>query len=307
MEGNLVNLTTSAENSNRIFKWDNPFSYTFNGNLAGKSQIKDAVESRGGKTDAKVRVSIHFPLTTDDYDLHCLEPNGNHISYSVRRRMQSSSGMLDLDAQGADGNFPPEKRVENLTYSDLSAMPFGWYDLSVFNYSGRGLHTKFNIEVEIDGDVTLCDFMSTSKDNKQISIGRLNFDGKEVKYFPENCKVISSKTLSKNLWGLQTNEFHKVVLVCPTPNHWQDNNVGNKHYLFMLQGCINPNAVRGFHNEHLIPELLQHRKVLDVLGNSALINSTPNQVAGVGFNTTIKEEFILKLQGSHKRIVKIKI
>lgn len=305
MEGNLVNLTTIVEKeAKQIFKWNNPFSYTFNGNLAGKSQIKDAVKSRGGKTDAKVRVSIHFPLTTDDYDLHCIEPTNNKIYYGNRIKLHKSSGMLDLDAQGADGNFPPEKRVENLTYSDLSLMPKGYYDLKVNNYSSRGLHTKFNVEVEIEGDVTLLEFIETSNTINTKSIGKLYFDGNVVTYTPENCKVLESKTISKELWGLNTNEFHKVNLVCLTPNHW-DIQIGNKHYLFMLQGCKNTNQVRGFHNEHLIPELLEHRKVLDVLGNTVLCESTDNQLAGVGFNATVKDEVILRLSGTHKRIIKV--
>lgn len=305
MDGNLVNLTTSAETSKQIFKWSNPFSYTFNGNLAGKSQIKEAVQSRGGKTDAKVRVSIHFPETTDDYDLHCTEPNGNHIYYSNRRQLHRSSGMLDLDAQGADGLFPPEKRVENLTYSDLSKMLKGYYNLEVNNYSGRGLHTKFNVEVEIDGDITLLEFTATSNSINKKSIGKLYFNSNTVTYAPENCNVIESKSISKDLWGLSPNEFHKVNLVCLTPNHWEGNGVGNKHYLFMLQGCKNPNQVRGFHNEHLIPELLQHRKVLDVLGNTVLCEPISNQLAGVGFNATVKDEILLRLSGSHKRVIKV--
>jgi len=305
-EGNLVNLTTIVEKeAKQIFKWNNPFSYTFNGNLAGKSQIKDAVQSRGGKTDAKVRVSIHFPLTTDDYDLHCKEPNGNDIYFSNKRFLHKSSGMLDLDAQGGDGNFPPEKRVENLTYSNLSLMPKGYYDISVNNYSGMGLHTKFNVEVEIDGDITLLEFNKTSTRSNVESIGKLYFDGNVVTFTPENCSVIESKTISKEVWGLNSNEFHKVNLVCLTPNHW-DTQVGNKHYLFMLQGCKNPNQVRGFHNEHLISELLEHRKVLDVLGNSVVCEPTDDQLAGVGFNSTVSENVILRLSGSFKRIISVK-
>jgi hypothetical protein len=31
-----------------------------------------------------------------------------------------------------------------------------------------------------------------------------------------------------------------------------------------------------------------------------------DQLSGVGFNSTMKEEVILKLHGSHKRVIKIK-
>lgn len=47
-EGNLVSLTTAnAKDSKPIFKWSNNYSWTYNGNLAGKSQIKENVKSAG--------------------------------------------------------------------------------------------------------------------------------------------------------------------------------------------------------------------------------------------------------------------
>ena len=111
---------------------------------------------------------------------------------------------------------------------------------------------------------------------------------------------------SKDVFGLQTNEFHKVNLVCLSPNHWGDNNVGNKHYFFMLDGCKSPVSIRSFHNENLIPELAQHRKVLEVLGATSMIESSDKQLSGLGFNATVRDELIVKLQGSFKRVIKIK-
>lgn len=304
-EGDLVTLTTAKnKDSKPIFKWGNNFSWTYKGNLAGKSQIKEAVKSRGGKIDAQVRVSIHFPDTTDDYDLHCIEPTSNHIYYSNRRNMHSSSGMLDLDAQGIDGKFPPEKRVENLTYSDISKIPNGVYNLYVNNYSSRGIHTAFDIEIEILGEVTTLRSHKTH-DNK-ISIGTLTVKNKQVEFTPISCDVIDSVSISKETWGLNTNEFHKVNLVCLSPNHWGENNVGNKHYFFMLEGCKCPEKIRSFHNENLLPEVAAHRKVLEVLGNTSQIECGPNQLSGLGFNATVKNELIVKLSGTHKRVIKIK-
>jgi hypothetical protein len=44
-EGNLVSLTTANNSESKpIFKWNNNYSWTFNGNLAGQSQIKEAVK-----------------------------------------------------------------------------------------------------------------------------------------------------------------------------------------------------------------------------------------------------------------------
>ena len=95
-------------------------------------------------------------------------------------------------------------------------------------------------------------------------------------------------------------------LVCLSPNHWGDNNVGNKHYFFMLDRCKSPVSIRSFHNENLIPELAQHRKVLEVLGATSMIQSSDKQLSGLGFNATVRDELIVKLQGSFKRVIKIK-
>jgi hypothetical protein len=305
-EGNLVSLTTAnVKESKPIFKWNNNYSWTFAGNIAGKSQIKDAVKSRGGKTEAVVRISLAFPGTTDDYDLHCIEPNKNHIYFGNKRTLHASSGMIDLDAQGGDGHFPPEKRVENITYSDLSKMPNGNYEIQVNNYSGRGLHTKFQLEVEIEGDVTLVELDKTTRSNT-ITIGTLTKQNNQVIFTPKNATVISSETISKEIYGLETNKFHKVNLVCLSPNHWDNNNVGNKHYFFMLDNCKCPTAIRSFHIENLIPELAIHRKVLEVLGNTTMINPTNKQLSGLGFNATVRDELIVRLSGTHKRVIKIK-
>jgi hypothetical protein len=305
-EGNLVSLTTAnVKESKPIFKWNNNYSWTFAGNIAGKSQIKDAVKNRGGKTEAVVRISLAFPGTTDDYDLHCIEPNRNHIYFGNKRTLHASSGMIDLDAQGGDGHFPPEKRVENITYNDLSKMPNGNYEIQVNNFSQRGLHTKFQLEVEIEGDITLVELDKTTRSNT-ITIGTLTKQNNQVIFTPKNATVISSETISKEIYGLETNKFHKVNLVCLSPNHWDNNNVGNKHYFFMLDNCKCPTAIRSFHIENLIPELAIHRKVLEVLGNTTMINPTNKQLSGLGFNATVRDELIVRLSGTHKRVIKIK-
>ena len=74
----------------------------------------------------------------------------------------------------------------------------------------------------------------------------------------------------------------------------------------MLDGCKSSTGIRSFHNENLIPELLDHRKVLEVLGTTNMIEPTEKQLSGLGYNATVKDELIVKLSGSHKRVIKIK-
>ena len=58
-EGNFVSLTTANNpDSKPIFKWNNNYSWTFKGNLAGKSQIKEAVKMKGGNVEGVLRCSM---------------------------------------------------------------------------------------------------------------------------------------------------------------------------------------------------------------------------------------------------------
>jgi hypothetical protein len=305
MEGNLVNLTTSTENSKQIFKWNNPFSYTFNGNLAGKSQIKENVKAVGGKVEGTcLRASIQWnDVDTKgivDFDLHAIEPDGTHIYYfgGYRRddgnKFTSMTGQLDIDMIN-----PSNIGIENIYWLDKNKMKNGKYRIFNKNYNSAQ-NTGFKAEIEFDGEIYNYHYSGNAQGDIQIATIILNNGIFTIEhYLPE----ISS---SKQLWNIDTNQFHKINLVCLTPNHWEDNGIGNKHYLFFLQNCKNPNQVRGFHNEHLLSELLEHRKVLDVLGNTILCESAQNQLAGAGFNATVKDEVILRLSGSFKRVIKVK-
>lgn len=299
MDRNFLNLTTSAEDSKQIFKWNNPFSYTFNGNLAGKSMLKEAVKAAGGNVDGILRFSISW--NTDgrfnvDLDAHAIEPNNTHIYYGDYKGCKTSmSGMLDVDMI-----CPRGQGIENITWSDLDKMKPGAYKFYIVNFDGG--HTgDTTAEIAIGSDVYNYN-VGVVTSPVVIAIVTMNSD----KTFSIEHKIQPSEQVAKEIWGLTTNQFHKVNLVCLSPNHWGDNNVGNKFYLFMLDGCKNPDAVRGFHNEHLIPELLEHRKVLEALGAKCLIEPTENQLAGLGFNSTVRDEVILKLTGTFNRVVKVK-
>jgi hypothetical protein len=84
-EGNLVTLTTSnVEESKPIFKWNNNYSWTFNGNLAGKSEIKEAVKDKGGNVTGVLRFSMIWNDADDkndqsDLDAWCKQPTGQKL------------------------------------------------------------------------------------------------------------------------------------------------------------------------------------------------------------------------------------
>ena len=307
-ESNLVSLTTANNSeSKRIFKWDNNYSWTYNGNLAGKSMIKEAVKDAGGNVTGVLRASMIWNESgqdQSDLDLWCKQPDNQSIGYSTGFRKDrgnsftSMTGQLDLD------NTNPGSKigVENIYFKDLSKMRNGVYKFWVNQFSNRG-SKGFKFEIEFDGELYTYVYDKSVSGNVIVAEVTLK-DGK----FTINHKLPATDGIgaSKEIYGLETNQFHKVNLVCLSPNHWEGNNVGNKHYFFMLEGAKCPISIRSFHAENLIPELAQHRKVLEVLGNTTMIELSDKQLSGLGFNATVKDELIVKLSGTHKRVIKIK-
>lgn len=299
-EGNLVSLTTAnVKESKPIFKWSNNYSWTFNGNLAGKSQIKEAVKSFGGKVDGVLRFSIMWSgndKDNSDLDAHCIEPL-HHIYFGSK--VSRSGGNLDIDIRRPLWECSGKEAVENITFPRINTMKDGIYTFFVHQYypdNSKG----FKAEIEFGGESYNYEYNSPVRGEIKVAEVTLKNGEFTIKHF------LSETSSSKELYGLQTEQFHKVNLICLSPNHWGENNVGNKHYFFMLDGCKCPISIRSFHNENLIPELVQHRKVLEVLGNTTMIPSTDKQLSGLGFNATVRDELIVRLSGSFKRIIKIK-
>ena len=306
LEGNLVSLTTAnIKESKPIFKWSNNYSWTFNGNLAGKSQIKEAVKSKGGNIEGVLMCRLVWndnnQKDLSDLDLWCVQPDKSQIGFSTGyrqdsgNRFSSCSGQLDLDDRG----YSDKLHVENIYFTEKSKLKNGTYLFYVNQYHASG-SKGFKAEIEFNGEIYSYEYNLPVNGN--IKIAAVDFDKGtfSINHF------LKEQTSSKELYDLESNNFHKVNLVCLSPNHWDSNNVGNKHYFFMLDNCKCPNYIRSFHSENLIPELANHRKVLEVLGNTTMIEPIDKQLSGLGFNATVRDELIVRLQGSFKRVIKIK-
>ena len=74
----------------------------------------------------------------------------------------------------------------------------------------------------------------------------------------------------------------------------------------MLDKCKAESDIRSYHIENFNNELAEHRKVLEPLASTIMIKPEGNQLSGLGFNATIKDELIVKLSGNFKRTIKIK-
>lgn len=306
-KNNMVTMTTAYdEDSKHIFKWSNHFSWTYNGNLAGKSLIKEAVEKEGGIINGVLNFRLAWNDSKEsndgsDLDAWATEPDGNRIGYSTSYRKDKGSRSLMSGQLDVDNTGPHDKlAVENITWIYRDFMKDGVYKLWVNQYSARN-SKGFKAEIEFNGEVYTYSYDRAVSGNVQVAEVTL----KEGIFSIKHLMPLSGGT-QQDIYGLETKEFHKVNLVCLSPNHWGENNVGNKHYFFMLNKCKTGVSIRSFHSENLEPELSKHRKVLEVLGAVSMLEPKDAQLSGLGFNATINDEVILKLKGNFNRVVKVK-
>ena len=317
-KGNFMTLLTSSnKDSKRIFKWDNNFSWTYTGNLAGKSQIKQAVKAAGGFVDAPFRCSMLWNENGEapkcDLDLHCREENdeiyyadhniGKDLSRIPKSRSRSG-GVIDIDITRPQLQCGSNPAVENIFYQDMSTVKDGKYDFFIHNFND-GDNQGAKAEIYILGQTF--QYEVKHRISKSVHIANVYIRNgvwdkiEHSKYF-----VGEGEEQPDVVFGLDTGKFHKVSLICLSPNFWDGQGVGNKHYFFCLRGAKSPEKIRSIHNEFLRDDLMRHRKVMEVLGQSLLVESTEGQLSGLGFNSTVRDELIVKLGGSFKRVIKIK-
>lgn len=309
LAGNLVTMTTANKaDSKPIFKWPNNYSWSYNGNLAGKSQIKEAVKNAGGKVDGVLRFSLIWNdidgRDGSDLDAWCAQPDGQSIGYSAGFRkdrgntFSSCKGQLDLDNTQPSGKLA----IENIYFVEESALKKGTYRFWVNQFSARSSQ-GFKAEIEFNGEMYSYEYKQPVKGNIPVAEVTFNNGVFTIKHI---LPATEGMGVTQEIYGLETNNFQKVNLVCLSPNHWGEHAIGNKHFFFMLDDCKSPIEIRSFHNENLCSELLDHRKVMEVLGTTSMVPSTDKQLSGLGFNATVRDEVILKLAGSFKRTIKVK-
>ncbi len=229
------------------------------------------------------------------------EPGGSHVFFGTYRRSKSpNGGMLDVDANGIDGIR--EDPVENIFYSSKRTMKPGTYRLEVNNYNRRD-HNKAGFEVEIEalGETYHFSYDKALKSGGTVVVCEITHEKDGTFTVSGNLPKTSAV---KTIWSLPTQSFHPVRAVMLSPNFWDDN-IGNKHYFFMLEGAKNPEAARGFYNEFLNHELDKHRKVLELVGAKLKVSDNPNQLSGLGFSSTQRATLVARVKGSFTRTIHI--
>ena len=307
MEGrhgkNLVSLIAPVnEDAPTMFKWNNAFSWAYNGNIAD-SDIKQNVKKAGGDTDGDVRFSIQWNDGNDhdrnDLDAHCKEPN-YEIYFANREKTSPNGGKLDVDIIHPLFNVAA---VENIIYKDKMKMRKGKYLFFVDVYSYRNGRSGFRAEIEIDGEVYNYNY-SDVRGKRTIKVAELTCDGKGNINIKHCIEPVDTHFSSGDIWGVKTNTFVPVTAIMLSPNYWGDNAIGNKHLFFMLDGCKNPDTPNGWYNEYLNSDLVtNHKRVFEALGNRAKVKDSDNQLSGVGFSETQRNDVIVRVKSSDKRRV----
>lgn len=296
---NLVSLVAPVyADAPNMLKWGNNYSWSYNGELADAS-IAQLVKAAGGNINADVRNSLAW-FNGDDLDLSVVEPDGNVIDFG-NKRSHRTKGFLDVDmnACGVDSRTP----VENIAYAKAADMQEGRYKVVVKNFRLRErVDFGFVLEFEHFGSVMTYEYKDALPNKQSITV--LEFD-----YSHRNgvtiVRSIEGAEVSRNEWGVDTHQWTKVAMVLNSPNHWDGEQVGNKHLFFMLDGCKSPDKIRGFYNEYLSDDLKKHRKVFEALGSKLKADPTDDQLSGLGFSSTQRNDVLVKVSGSFNRVVKV--
>lgn len=312
-QSNFMSLTAPVHESTcvgtgKLFKWNNDFAWSYDGNVT--DSLRQRVAAAGGRVDGVLRFSHSWNYEPEMrnaslMDLHVfmpgsskhgdgkfnIYPDGQRVGWNCRKDL-ASGGSQDVDYTGAAAvGYVP---VENITFPSLAKLKEGKYVFKIHNWSLRQPTAGgFKAEIEFGGQVFEYEHRKPLGDKEWVTVAEATLkDGK----FTIEHKLPHSAS-SRDKWGIKTETFVKVTTLMYSPNYWDDNQVGNKHWFFTVEGCKNEGTTRGIYNEYLNPILDKHRKVFELLGSKTQCPYAEDQLSGLGFSSTRGDKITVKVKG----------
>lgn len=301
---NMVSLIAPVnKDAKSMFKWNNGFSWAYAGNITD-SDIRENVKAAGGDVNGDLRFSIQWNEDgTDncDLDAHCREASGYEIYFGQGRKpgYSPTGGQLDVDIIRPSGKVA----VENITWPSRGRMHAGRYLFFVHQYSGSA-RRGFRAEIEFDGAIYSFDYSKSMRSGEAVAVAEVYLD-RDGKFTIK--ELLPSNVSTRDIWGLKTNSFVPVTVAMYSPNYWDDQQgIGHRHYFFMLKDCVNPETPNGMFNEFLDNRLDEHKRVFEALGSKLSVSATDDQLSGLGFSATKRNDVIVKVKGATERMFKVK-
>lgn len=296
--GNLVTLTGPTDpEANNLMKWDNSFGWSYTGGVA--DSIKEKVKTAGGRVEGGfMRASLAW-YNFDDLDLHFKSPRGHHVYYGIKRDSHLDVHLdVDMNAGGGHSREP----VENIYFG--KQLPVGEYVLIVNNYAARdGSDKGFEVEIEVGGEQF--NFGSSTSPRGSSSADPIRFTVDAHGKVSIADTTLSRTSIGAVKWGVKTGIWHTVKAITLSPNHWT-RPTGNKHFFFLLEGCVSDEKTRPFYNEFLCEALAKDRKVSEVLAGKIEVAAAEGaELSGLGFSDTLRNHLFVEVEGTFKRTLKI--
>ena len=316
-EPNFVSLISPQDpDSPSMFQWNNGFSWAYNGDIT--DSMRDSVVKLGGRVDGALRFTHSWNHTGQNQslmDLHVFFPDKRnkistakevHDNYPSWRRVgwnkrqdRLSGGVQDVDFVSPPGNNIP---IENISFPDIKKMPEGTYVFKIHNWNRRPPNkTGFLAELEFGGQIYEYEYKNPLDNKEWITVATVTLKNREFTI----DHILEPNSRSKIVWGISTNDFAPVSMMMYSPNHWDDNSHGNKHYMFILDGCKNEGSPRGFFNEFLKPDLIPHKRVFEALGSKMRVEPSDDQLSGLGFSSTQKQSVVLRVKSNTEQLIKV--